>query len=279
MATEANAQGLTRYIPADIRRVVRKRCGFGCVICGLGFYDYEHFSPDFADATSHDPTGITLLCMQCNHKRARGQLSRERVAKANEAPACKLAGYTRDGLDLSAGEIRVEMGSVRISNCPADLVSIAGLAVLSVRRSDDPDEPLLLSGTFTDIDGLPSLEIVDNQWFAEAANWDVEVVGSRITIRRGHRDIALQIKAEAPHTLKVEKLNMSYRNWRLEVSEERGIEHFYDAERGVRIDGLDLNGAGQVAGVSLGDPGEPPRDVTGKYRRHVHQFGRWPRLA
>lgn len=33
--TENNKYGLTRDIPEDVKRKVRKRCGFGCVICGL----------------------------------------------------------------------------------------------------------------------------------------------------------------------------------------------------------------------------------------------------
>lgn len=65
---EKNKYGLSRYVPSDVRRIVRQRCGFGCVICGLSLYDYEHFAPYFKDAKSHDPDGITLLCMQSNQK-------------------------------------------------------------------------------------------------------------------------------------------------------------------------------------------------------------------
>ena len=56
-----NDHGLSRTIPEGVKREVRQRCGFGCVICGLGFYDYEHFAPDFVDATEHNPAGMTLL--------------------------------------------------------------------------------------------------------------------------------------------------------------------------------------------------------------------------
>ncbi|MHB0562224.1 hypothetical protein ACX3RA_15640, partial [Escherichia coli] len=59
-----NKHGLSRRIPETIKRQIRQRCGFGCVICGFGFYDYEHFKPDFVDAKVHDPNGMTLLCSQ-----------------------------------------------------------------------------------------------------------------------------------------------------------------------------------------------------------------------
>ena len=65
---------LIRTVLADVKRAIRQRCGFSYVVCGLGFYDYEHFDPDFQDATEHNPRGMTLLCSQCNQKRARSQL-------------------------------------------------------------------------------------------------------------------------------------------------------------------------------------------------------------
>ena len=83
---EKNKYGLGRYIESDTRRLIRKRCGFGCVICGIGFFDYEHFDPDFAEAKEHNPEGMTLLCMQCNQKRRRGTLSASTVKRHNEFP-------------------------------------------------------------------------------------------------------------------------------------------------------------------------------------------------
>lgn len=32
----------SRNIPLPIQREVRQRCGFGCVICGMPLYEYEH---------------------------------------------------------------------------------------------------------------------------------------------------------------------------------------------------------------------------------------------
>jgi hypothetical protein len=80
MASQVNKHGLPRSIPSHIKQEIRQRCGFGCVICGFGFYDYEHFDPDFVDAKSHSPEGMTLLCSQCNQKRARKRLSVATVA-------------------------------------------------------------------------------------------------------------------------------------------------------------------------------------------------------
>lgn len=69
MSSEKNQYGLSKHRPSSVEEEIRQRCGFGCVICGLCFYDYEHFNPDFKDARIHDPRGMTLLCMQCNQKK------------------------------------------------------------------------------------------------------------------------------------------------------------------------------------------------------------------
>ena len=60
-----NRFGLGRDIPGTTKRIVRQRCGFGCVVCGAAFYQYEHVDPAFADARVHDPEKICLLCGGC----------------------------------------------------------------------------------------------------------------------------------------------------------------------------------------------------------------------
>ena len=99
--TDFNRHGLSRYVPSEIRLAVRQRCGFGCVCCGAGFYDYEHFDPDFKDATQHKSESITLLCMQCNQKKRRGLLSVETVRLANSNPRCLQQGFASEAFDFS----------------------------------------------------------------------------------------------------------------------------------------------------------------------------------
>jgi len=49
------------------KRIVRQRCGFGCVICGLPIYQYDHMY-GYTVETADDPTVITLLCAR-HHER------------------------------------------------------------------------------------------------------------------------------------------------------------------------------------------------------------------
>ena len=206
---ERNRHGLGRTIPSAVRREVRKRCGFGCVICGLSLYDYEHFAPDFKDAEEHNPGGITLLCMQCNQKRNRKVLSVETVAAANKAPKCLQQGYANEAFDFGSKPITVEFAGVTFSNCE-QLITVFGIPVLSIKEPEHHHEPFRLSGRFCDDAGAATLKIEDNVWSVGADCSDVECVGPRIIIRKEPREIVLQVKSEPPERLVIERLNMEF---------------------------------------------------------------------
>jgi len=48
-------------IPDPVKRTIRQRCGFGCVICGLPIYEYDHIF-GYKNETGHIVEEITLLC-------------------------------------------------------------------------------------------------------------------------------------------------------------------------------------------------------------------------
>jgi hypothetical protein len=205
-----NQHDLDRYVPAGIAREIRQRCGFGCVRCGLAFYDIEHFDPDFSDATSHNPDGMTLLCMQCNQKRARGTLSREAVAAANAAPKCREQGFASEVFDLlSTTPVEVVFAGSTIIGCPV-LISINGEPILSLKAPEVPRQPYLLSGIFTDKDGCPTLSIENNVYSVSDANWDVTQEGALTTIRSGRGKIVLQLRVTPPSKIIVERIEMHY---------------------------------------------------------------------
>jgi len=204
-----NRHGLSRTISADVKREVRQRCGFGCVICGLGFYDYEHFAPDFKDATEHNPAGITLLCMQCNQKRARRVLSAKTVALANANPRCLQDGFAKENWGFGSEPITVRFAGVEFVETP-HLIEVNGTAMMSVLPPEEGSSIYRVSALFANVAGRTTLEIVENEWYAKRHNWDVECAGNRITIRNAHRDVALVLKSEPPGLITIEKLNMYF---------------------------------------------------------------------
>jgi hypothetical protein len=48
-------------IPEDIKRIVRARCGYGCVMCGAQPYDYDHIE-EYEIVKCHEANNLTLLC-------------------------------------------------------------------------------------------------------------------------------------------------------------------------------------------------------------------------
>ncbi|MFM0062946.1 hypothetical protein [Paraburkholderia aspalathi] len=206
---ERNQHGLGRTIPSDVKREVRKRCGFGCVRCGIALYDYEHFDPDFKDATEHKVDGITLLCMQCNQKRARGTLSVETVRAANENPKCLQQGFSSESFDFGVDPVEVAFAGVTFTGCRT-LIEVNDCPLLSIDAPQEQGQPFRMSGWFADENGEITLSIKDNVWSVGADNWDVECVGPRITIRKGKGDISLVLRQEPPKRMVVEQLNMQF---------------------------------------------------------------------
>ena len=40
------------------------------------------------------------------------------------------------------------------------------------------------------------LHLVENEWIGSLHNWDIEIVGQRLTVRRERRDISLQLRLD-----------------------------------------------------------------------------------
>ncbi|MFX1675233.1 hypothetical protein PWR63_23785 [Paraburkholderia sp. A2WS-5] len=208
MADE-NRYGLSRRVPAGVRREVRRRCGFGCVICGLAYYDYEHFDPDFVDAREHNPAGMTLLCPNCNQKRARGRLSADTVATANANPKCLQQGFASELLDFASEPIDVKFAGVSFYDC-RHLIVVNGIPILSVAPPAEPGLPMRLSGIFTDDTGRVTLKIDNNRFSVNPENWDVECTGPRIRILSARGEVALHLEMDPPNGIAIEQLNMSF---------------------------------------------------------------------
>ena len=222
MTQSENKYGLKRHIPVGIKRIIRKRCGFGCVRCGFGWYDYEHFNPDYSDAEEHNPNGMTLLCMSCNQKRNRGTLSRETVIAANKKPKCLEDGFAKESFDYGSNLIEVEFASNKFIDCE-HIICIDDLPILSIQNPIEEGDTFLMSGIFFNSEGEKSFEIKDNEWFGEIDNWDIECIGKRIIIKENDKDITLIIRQEPPNLFVIEKINMLFNNTRI-IGDENTLE-------------------------------------------------------
>lgn len=247
--TETNRYGLSRNIPAQIARTVRQECGFGCVICGAALYHYEHISPEFKDATSHDPAKIALLCAIHHDRVTRGHLSKDTVAKARLTPKAKEMGLASSTIEAGSEGFKVLIGGA-VFEGGVCIGTLGELPLLLLLPPEDAGEPARLTALFPTANGSWSLAILRNEWrvFSDAV-WDVTVEGPEITIRRKAGETILQFRTKPPHQFEVIRLNIKTDKY-LAKLETEGL-HIADAsgQRHLRF-GNSSSSAGVLAFVS-----------------------------
>lgn len=101
----------------------------------------------------------------------------------------------------------IVFGGVTLSNCMIP-IQVKGIALFEVAAAEEIKGPFRLSANFHNSKGQVSLEIIDNEWRAHEANWDVEAVGGTITVRDAPGHVSLQLAAAPPDGIIVERLDM-----------------------------------------------------------------------
>lgn len=206
--SQANAHGLSRHIPAQVARKVRERCGFGCVVCGSAIIDYEHFDPEFKDATAHAPEGIILLC-PTHHRAKGGFIARSTLAAAASDPYCKRNAFAWTPLDLQNATTRV--GPFTAIGCQV-VLEIRGERVIWFSPPETEGGPNRLNLVLRGQDGSDLVRITENMWHASASAADVKLVAGDVSGRIEVRDEdgpVFAARIQPPHTIDV----TVYRSW------------------------------------------------------------------
>ena len=93
------------------------------------------------------------------------------------------------------------------------------------------------------------VRIVDNEWQAQATNWDVDVVGPRITFRRDHRDICLRLRTDPPNRVVIESIDMVFAGVRILTSERSGLSIRVGNSRPFRAENAIVEGSDTAVDV------------------------------
>jgi hypothetical protein len=212
-----NRFGLSRAIPEEVRREVRRRSKFGCVVCRCAFYQYEHIDPEFVDAKSHDPAHICLLCGHCHDKVTRGVLSKKSVTeKYSDVQTSSSVTRPFDEFDLNTNQISVTIGACTFRGATT-LIKLDNRVALAIEPPEEGAAFPTLSGYFTDNNGNELFRIERNVWSGAATTWDLEVRGRLIILRLDSRTIALQIEVNPPTNIHVQVLDMRLGNAHLRL--------------------------------------------------------------
>lgn len=223
MVGKMNRHGLSRDIPDSVAREVRQRCGFGCINCGNAIYQYEHVDPEFSDAIKHDPNCIVLLCGACHDRVTRKLLSKESIKSGARNPKCREYGFSFGPFDIGSDPPEIVLGTIVARNAKT-LIRICGDDVFSVHSPEEKGGPFILDARFFDVDGRPILDIIANEWRSSSNNWDVEITGPRIIIRKALGHFALVLRSEPPRKLVIERMEMVHKGISISCQEGKAFQ-------------------------------------------------------
>lgn len=201
MSKKVNKYGLSRDIPFNVKREVRQRCGYGCVLCGSLFCEYEHFNPPFSEARKHNAKGITLLCARHHDDATRKRLSYKRIKIADSKPFCKQGGKPHYLFEDMEYPLEIALGGIVFISPDGILLKADQKDLLSIKQPNK-DEPPLVNAYFKSVKG-ETLEIVENEIIASVGNWDVETKGAEVIVRNSLRNIFLHLKFTPPRRLQI----------------------------------------------------------------------------
>jgi hypothetical protein len=250
-----------------MKRVVRQRCGFGCVICGLPIYQYEHME-GYANVRRHVAEEITLLCSRHHEDRTKGLLPIEAVRKADLSP------FNRNNPKSSAYQMHyagdlctVNIGSNRFTSrlgpAQSSLTAIAidnePLVGFSLR-----DEQLMLNMRVHDENNVPILEVVENQLTHQTSQavWDIEFVGQTLTIREGKGRFLFEVTFQPPNSITIGRSRLMF----------NGVEVVVQPNYLLLVNNQCLFSSNTTLGADCGLAIESPR-----YRRACVAIGGVPR--
>lgn len=209
-----------------------------------------------------NPANICCLCGSCHDAVTRGQRSKASVIAAyrtiQESPLEEV-GKPVGPLDFCGGNATLSIGGLRYNPIVQTVLRYHGENVIRVVPGE-ADTPGTISAIFTDESGAEVLKLIDNAWEGSTENWDIDVVGSRITVRRAAGVVALRLRLEPPGVIVVEHLDMRLGEFHLLVSENSYAVGRYspngDAIAWLHAELTITRSTGAGAAIELTDPDE-----------------------
>ena len=195
-------------IPPEIKRAVRERCGYGCVLCGAQPYDYDHMV-EYEIVKCHEAENLTLLCKHHHGEKTLKNLPRERIEQANQAPYNLSSGKTKYRLLYYAGnsvEVHIGGNTFKYSGMEDGFrfipLQIDGQEIIAFSYEAGN---LLLSFVSFDRLNQKVVEIIDNEITHSTFVWDAEWSANKLTLREGNGRFLLRLLFQTPNIIKIDK--------------------------------------------------------------------------
>ncbi|WP_227136336.1 HNH endonuclease [Kosakonia radicincitans] len=182
-------------IPEAIKREVRKQCGFGCAICGMPFFQYDHVE-EYAEVQEHKVENLVLLCPNHHAAKTTNKLSKERIQEAKLKPFNISREHTTPFKIEQSRELTTLLGTNSIAGWRPDVhgdnhpIWINGDSFFTVHTDNGW---LTISIKVTDGKGNVLLSVERGELLVSTAAWDFVYEGDNIKIRAGLGDILLDL--------------------------------------------------------------------------------------
>jgi hypothetical protein len=212
--TRHNRFGLARTISADVKRRVRRACGFGCVVCGCPFIQYHHAGIAYANAATHDPTKITLLCGGCHDRVTRGTYSDELIEERMARPYCLEHGPAMADVDYGSIAPHIRFAGTDFDNCTMP-VRVHDYALLTMNKPKETGAPAEISAMFANTRGELSVVISRNQVLLMPHNWDVTMEGTRVRVWDEARTPSLTLNLVPRSLIEIGQIESHMLGWNI----------------------------------------------------------------
>lgn len=246
-------------ISHPMKRRIRQRCFFGCVMCGSPIFDYEHMT-GYAQ-TGHIEEDITLLCPAHHREKTSGRLPSEVVRAANSSPYNKnrllSSGH---GLYFPGKDFDLDLGNLRIH---WDEVLTKGVAVAI---DGDP----YIGVSFVEGQVLFNLDLRDcnNRTLIKVSNgvlrccpsaWDIIFEGRQLSIRSGSGSIVFEMELLPPNRIAIRRADMWLNGVNLAIG--KSTEHGGLEVRNLKTSMANFRLEGANTAFELGELGNPDGSV------------------
>ncbi|MBZ7507808.1 HNH endonuclease signature motif containing protein [Klebsiella michiganensis] len=182
-------------IPEPIKRLVRQQCFFGCAICGMPFFQYDHIE-EYAEVQEHTADNLVLLCPNHHSAKTTNKLSKERIRQAKKNPFNANREHTSGFKVEPSKQLLAMLGTNSVVGWYPDgngehyPVWINGKGFFIIHSDEGW---LSISIAITDQDGNVILSVKRGELIVSTSTWDYLYESDNVQIREGLGDIILDL--------------------------------------------------------------------------------------
>lgn len=207
-------------IPNRTKRKVRQRCGFGCIVCGLPIYEYDHM-PGYAKVKRHKADELTLLCPNHHSMKTKKLISDEEIYIANKNPHNLQKGSTTPFQMGFNGQSPTIMLGTQTFLC-SDTRRPAVFAPIMIDKHvlfgfTIDTNGLLLNMEARDSNNKTVLLIKNSELILSSGVWDASFVGNTLKIQEGHGKYIVELSFNPPDKFIIKRYKLTFSGTTVEI--------------------------------------------------------------